>query len=554
MLSLYMPTPKNPIMHKRQRKGFSLVEIILSICVLAVLTTLAVVYLTPNINVVTNTRLESDVLKLNQQISVYLAQGGSLDNISTAQDVINKLKTSLTPEQAKTQVGTMTGRSVDIRLAARAATSQQRNSGTPMAVWNATTKRFEIKTSSLPSNAVSEFYLNDALASNDYGTATVTGTNVNYNAEAGWVWAADNVNPQGNPRSPEIAMIPSENALDAGISTTTTNSSTTGAATTASSTTSSATTSSSTTSSSTTRGSTTSSSTTASSTTSGSTTGAVTAIPLPTPVINPKGGIFFDAMLPDKAYINSNGAPAGVSVIKYRLNSGDWQVYTTPINITAGARIEAKAFSTSEYYTDSGTRLERYYALTPAFTGLVSARWNPSNGPSTMVHSIDNSNPNSVVELDGIAHISSGNGRNSFTFRRSPSFTNVAPDADFVLGQITYKNGTINSGTGATNLNLRLDITMSNPGVASTPADIRIKLENTVNNAVSEEEDADYCILSNPVTNYAINVGGVTYTLTVRYGTIAASQGYVNGYTLGVWEGATGTVDIIARFVSSTPD
>ena len=53
--------------------------------------------------------------------------------------------------------------------------------------------------------------------------------------------------------------------------------------------------------------------------------------------------------------------------------------------------------------------------------------------------------------------------------------------------------------------------------------------------------------LSNPVTNFSFAVAGVSYNLQVKFGEIDSSQGYVDGNTLNVWEGATGYSAAVQR-------
>ena len=99
------------------------------------------------------------------------------------------------------------------------------------------------------------------------------------------------------------------------------------------------------------------------------------------------------------------------------------------------------------------------------------------------------------------------------------------PQLDVQIGQITYHNGTISSGTGSTALSLHLDITLKDPAVATTGMDILMKLDNTPNSSGgANEKSADACTLANPVTNYSINIGGVTYTLILKYGTIESRK------------------------------
>jgi hypothetical protein len=242
----------------------------------------------------------------------------------------------------------------------------------------------------------------------------------------------------------------------------------------------------------------------------------------------------------------------------YRLAGGPWMPYSVPVTAQPMVLVEAKNVSTNTtLYLDSAVSHTTYYALVPAMSGTVAAMWNPSSGPSGMVSSRNNTNPDSVVETDGTAASGSGityNGANTFTFNRVSSFANVAPNTPFKIGTLTYHNGTIWSGTGATGLDLKLTITMTTPPEAATNGDVYMSLVNSANvNGGNNSQSADQCTLITPFTNFSFVYGGITYTLKISYGAIDVAVGWVSGNTLGVYEGSTGTVDVMASFISTVP-
>ena len=157
-------------------------------------------------------------------------------------------------------------------------------------------------------------------------------------------------------------------------------------------------------------------------------------------------------------------------------------------------------------------------------------------------------------ERDGKAYSGSTNGQNTFNFQRVASFSNVVPNTSFKLGTLTYHNGTINSGTGSTGLDLRLTIDLTTPDEPVANGDVMMSLVNTSNiDTGNNSQSADQCTIITPSTNFYFTYGGVTYTLAISYGNVDISVGVVVGNTLAVWEGATATVDVYGTFVTTTP-
>jgi hypothetical protein len=236
----------------------------------------------------------------------------------------------------------------------------------------------------------------------------------------------------------------------------------------------------------------------------------------------------------------------------YRLNGGAWIAYAGPVAVQPTVLIEAKSVSTNlAAYTDSSITHTAYYALLPSMSGNVSAAFGASSGPPSMVSTLNNSNPSSVSETDGIAASSSVT-PNNFVFQRVATFSNVPPNTPFRLGTLTYTNGTVNSGTAATALDLKVTFNLTSPPEAATTGDVQLGLVSTSNTS-NATTSADRCTLIAPMTSYSYVYGGITYTLKLAWGTPSISQGWITGDTLNVYEGATATVDLIATFVSQTP-
>jgi hypothetical protein len=235
----------------------------------------------------------------------------------------------------------------------------------------------------------------------------------------------------------------------------------------------------------------------------------------------------------------------------YRLNGGPWIAYSGPVAAQPQVLVEARSVSTNPaVYADSAIVHTTYYNLVPAMTGNVSAQWMASTGPSGMVASYNNSNPDSVTEIDGSP--ASGYSADIFNFQRVANFANVAPNTAFKLGTINYSNGTVYTGTAATALDLRLTFVLTTPPEAATSGDVHMGLVSTTNSSDSRAS-ADQCTLVTPLTNYSFVYGGVTYTLKISWGSPIVSQGWVSGDVLYVYEGATAVVDVLATFVSSVP-
>jgi type II secretory pathway pseudopilin PulG len=148
-------------------------EMIITVALIGVLATVAIHLAGSVPETVQATKLESDVVMLNQLVGLYVSDGGNLSGATTPQSVIDKLKKVRTTTDITQHAGNASGRLVDIRLRARNASGPLPSGSKGRATWNNAKKRFEIANSAAP--GVEEFYLDDALADTNYGSETTGG-------------------------------------------------------------------------------------------------------------------------------------------------------------------------------------------------------------------------------------------------------------------------------------------------------------------------------------------------------------------------------------------
>jgi len=552
--------------HKSKRAaGFSFGEILVTVVILAVLATVGMFYANNIRSSVVTSKLDTDVAKLNQIITLYLAEGGSLDGITAPQAILDKLKTVRTDADAKRQVSMMTGRAIDVRLAARAGSTV---AGVRKAVWNATTKQFEISTAA-GGNPVSDFYLEDAFLATNYPVEARTRTAMLYNNVDGWVWASGSASSSAYLSPVDVSATELTNDFDPyTVPTTTTTTGTTTSGTTTSGTTTSGTTTSTTsgsaTSGTTTSGTTTSGTTTATTgtATSGTATSVAPATTLPKPINSPNGATFTVATFPTTISVNKNGAPATGSVLKYRITpaggaAGAWINYTTPVAITPGAKFESKNVSTDAVlYNDSSVDSDTYYRLEDSFTGTHVPSWINTAGGPALKFTANNASSTNVELAHGDTRLDLGGGEyldagveNRLNFTRA-GFNGVAANTDFSLGELTILNGTTFNDSEATSTTLKLVLSITDPVVQSGTINLNYTMSSTPNTS-DRLASADTVTLANPTTSFAVNIGGVTYTLQVRIESMDVESGVVTGNTFYVYEGASARARLVGKFLSN---
>lgn len=515
-------------------RAFSLLELVITIAVIGVIASL-VAELTRNAPVGTkNIRLQSDVNNLNQMIVLYLADGGSLAGASTPQAVLDRLKRTRTVTDAKQHIGAGSGRFVDIRLSARMGSGALKTGYGGRAIWNASKNRFEI--SSGTAAGVDEFYLDEALASTDYGTESRRAGVMKFNSSAsssnGWVWGSNTQVPF-NTKTPSYVdaagtdsyFNPGESSGGAGGG----GGSGGGG------------------------GGSGGGSGGGGSGGGGSGGGSGSPLVLPTPSISPSGGTFSNSGFPSSVTLNNNGAPPGQSRLEYQVNGGAWQTYSTPITIASADAISARNKTLdAPAFSDSTTITETYYQLVSDFSGGGVGSWGNVQGGSNLVQSTTNGDPtsslshgNTKLDLGGGVYLDAGVA-NELTFTKN-DFATAPPNTWFQFGSLSMLNGTTYYDSEASGGTLTINLNLTQPA-SSGVVHVDLGFISTENNGTALE-NADIVELKNPSTDFTITIGGVVYRLELAWASLDPSTGVVQGNQFLIYEAQTAHAELRARFV-----
>ena len=507
------------------RAAFTLLEIFVTIALIGVITAVAVSQMGSGMpQAVVDTRLSADVAHLNQMVAVYLADGGSLDGITSEQGVIDKLKRARPATESKTNIGVTTGRLVDVRLRATLTA----NASTTRAVWNSTSKRFEIGTT----GGVNTFALDDSLADASFPLDTRSASRIKYNSSNGWVWGTSGADPtiaynppttanrvnQGNNFDPTIDL-PSGTTAGTGTGPSTGTGPGTG---------------------------------------TGPSTGTgpgTTATTLPTPTMNPLGGTFSASSFPTSVTINNNGAPGGASSkVIYRKNGSGWMDYTGPVPLASGDRIEAMNLSLSAAtYSDSAVNGQEYYSLINGFTGSGAGTWTDVVGGPALDYEITPGSPTTSVS-HGNTKLDLGNGEfldagvaNVLGYTKN-DFSNIQPNVSFKLGNLNLLNGTTFYDSEASSVKLRINLNLTSPPL-NTTMDIVFNLVST-ENSTDRLASADIVEIATPQPT-SFTIDNVTYTLQLSWVTLDPGAGVVQGNQFLVFEGAAAQAELRATLYSN---
>jgi len=510
------------------RVGFSLLELVITIAIIGVIVTVGVSLIMDDAGSAHVAKLESDVSTLNQMVALYVADGGSVAGLTSPQAVLDKMKRIRPQAEWQRHVGTVSGRLLDVRLRAKITTKPD-NDNNPRVVWNRIKQRFELSQSA--GSAVAEFYLDESLATADFGTETRTKSAVTYNSGTkGWVWGASVADPAANYLNPQPVSAPtaangfnpSETAPSSSDPPADTGSGGGGG----------------------TGGG------------GGGTPTQPTLTLLPRPVIAPAGGTFAFASFPTSATISRNGALPDVSKLMYRINSGAWIEYTgSTILLTPAMNIQARNETTrpAEYATGS-TASQTYYRLTTGFSGTGDGNWGNAIGGTNLVTNIQNGTETSTFK-HGNTKLDLGNGEyldagveNVLSFTRA-SFDTITPNTWFKFGEVQMLNGTTFYNSEATGVTLSVNLSLSQPALNFT-THIDLGLTSTENTS-DRLASADIVQLNNPTTDVRVTIDGIEYRMEPSWATLDPGAGVVQGNKFLIFEGATAKAELRARFTSN---
>jgi prepilin-type N-terminal cleavage/methylation domain-containing protein len=185
-------------------RGFSLIELLVAMSVLAAISTMGYVAVTNTRSTSTNAKLESDVKSINRSIQIYAMSGGDTSTLTGTETVLNELKT----RNDSGQTLGINGSTLDARVWYKPSSQSDKS----RAIWNNTTKQFDVVYTG--GDGVKEFTLNEDLAA---AAPTESARSGETTQAEGWVWetatTTEVASTTGYTPVPGAALDPSLEAL-----------------------------------------------------------------------------------------------------------------------------------------------------------------------------------------------------------------------------------------------------------------------------------------------------------------------------------------------------
>ncbi|MFT5465418.1 MAG: prepilin-type N-terminal cleavage/methylation domain-containing protein [Verrucomicrobiales bacterium] len=514
-----MPKNKQLIVNCAPARGFSLLEALLSISAIGILAAIAYVSVPKVVDSASATKLENDVATVNTAINVYLASGGDLSTCETAQCVLDKLKTTRSEDSAARHAG-LDSSMIDRRLAARLQSETEAASAAPRAAWNALQNRFQISASG--AGAVGEFYLDEALATVDFGEEDRTGSAIAHNHGDGWIWAYED-SSSSRPLGP--TLIPVSNG--------------TGTAGTAG-------------------GDDAGGDDTAgddAGETAGDDGGDDGGDPEPSQQLLPPGFSIVEEFHPITDFplqlTLSNPNPIGSSRVVFSYQAGPFQDYTGPITVAPNSQVLARVVSLNlEDWTDSAPISKYYQPVLYSIGGDVTGRFQNPLGPTGMVQSIVNGEQADFWwgETRYLYNWSWHDlGPQNHLGFSGQSFSDVNPGDSILVGTLNYYNGSILDGSEVNQVDLVIDVQITTPISVAFTVPYTLELLNTVNNAADPIGSADTVQIQSGSRVTERIVEGVRYQIELTFGNSTAN-GFTSVDQFHVLEGASASAELRAVY------
>lgn len=502
--------------HYRVSPGFSLVEILSVISVVGIMAAIGIAAYTGAFSGVKNAKLDHDVQTMNQAVVMYLGSGGNLDGLTTPGEVLAKLKTIRSRANAKTYVGAGTGKLVDPRVVGLLQSDAEASGNTPRAVWDPTSKRFQVVYSG--TGGVKDFILDDSIAESAATVENREDAGMEYKASDGWVWdgqtnwqtlAKQSPSRISTTQYPD-GWVPPVVTVDPGGTGSGGGSGGGGG---------------------------------------GGTTEPPTDPPTPDiPRLNPPTIAPGQTLLPIEQFpleVSLGALPSqSLGVAQYRLGAGNWVNYAGPFTIPPATTVYYKSVTLDpEQALDSVTYSQTYYGTQGSFSGATDLSVEGVNGGANLEYNVSDSGDAVVLthgnpkqDLGGEI-VDSGEAN---TLRLSQgSFSNAALGSTFQLADMQVHNGTTFNDSHATQAQVSMVFTIPSLGVNQTVT-MQLRFVNT-ENSEDRAASADYVVfLDMPKTIPFSGNDGTSYQLHLNLQSTNTSNGYISGVNeFHVYEGAT---------------
>lgn len=480
-------------------RGHSLVEMVTAIGVIAVVAGICLTLVGRFKENSDAQKLEGDLATLNRAADVYLANGGAFETSTDVDSMLAKLKTYPLSTQRQTIVG-LRGPMVDMRVKAVPMTAAEEATSRPRAIWRTDSSRLMLVNSG---PGIKEFVL---------GTVPpiieeVRNSTVEYASVSDWVWdyGTDGTNDRpdygGDVTTNEETPYTSLGGGGGGGG--------------------------------------------------GSFNPETYRIDLSPPLMSLPGGFYEYLNFPlVVTLVNPN--EDGTSQILYKIGNTSWEIYNGGnLVIPSDYSTTLQAYCSSadpDFWNDSETAEEVYETL--YISGSSDGAFTAPTGDPDLVYTIEDTEQGSIFTW---GTPSDGFQPSSLHFEGT-SFSNISPELEFAIGNLTFHNGTILAGTGATGveLALNLDLTVNIP-IATQNVTFTFELINTPNyDWQSNNENADYVQISTPSEMFTTTYNGVIYYIDLSFGAVGGN-GFSTIDEFHVWENQEASATVIAKITTTPP-
>jgi len=250
------------------------------------------------------------------------------------------------------------------------------------------------------------------------------------------------------------------------------------------------------------------------------------------PVILTSAEKFGNIGSPDITILFTDSNSRETSKIQFRINGGAWNDYGSPLTLLetdypTGASIEARAVPLVDYYLGSNASEKSLDGSALLITGTGSGKFSNPRGPAQMITNLNGGGESSYFEWGDDVYAGIDLSKSWLSYETTQISNAVLGDR-FKIGSFNYHNGTFLSGTGAISVDLAVDLSIDVNGTAiNTDFGFSFDLNNTINqfDPLNLWQDADYVSINTPVANSTIFIAGEEYELRLEFGD-ATSDGF----------------------------
>ena len=460
------------------------------VATIAILAGVGFAVMSPTQDTVKNVKLRSDVQTLNASVQTYLANGGSMDSVTTIAGALTKLKTEADGASSAKLVG-LKGAMLDPRFEAEMMDASEAATTSPRALWSTERQRFVFATAG--ASGAKKFFINQA-ASSEAPAPEARETCTSYGTVDKWVWDYS-----------DHSLAPGAGVAHVGTS--------------------------------------------SPSASSYNPLPAAAASPLAPPSFSKEPGLYnyYDF---DLAVELTNPNPTGTSNLYYSIEGNQWRVYTGG-SVMVGANQSLVAYAVSmdpDNFVDSFHN-EAHYGSSFTISGSAGGDFFDPEGPEGMVTNLVDGESGNYFTFGTAV----GTPDPSWLLFNGADFADVGADDSFLLGTLDYYNGTIQGGTQAVSVGLSIDLDFAGTSL-SFDFGYEFDLISTPNlDGNTPEESADFVKLDDLYSGVPVDLGGASYSLILEFGE-TTDGGFSSIDEFHVLEGAAATGNLYGRLVEVTEE